>query len=265
MADAFGPIQPAPAADTFVFDYTAQIGGSGTITAAVWMCTVAASSPVPDPDPNSHILQAPTYSTLRTSALLGNMIDGVLYLVETEVTISDGRVLTDSASLQCASVPAVYDPSAPLNIEQMRALLPAFTDPPYSDVMIQAWINLCPISYDVWGSRYQLGQALWVAHELTKFGPNGMATMPGQAGIGAPTSRSVNGVSVGYDVRIGYMDGAGPYNLTVYGQQFWMMAKLLSAGVLPQQIGAATVPPEGGEGWAWPGPYPYPGSAGFSS
>src|SRR5215831_4864306 len=104
---------------------------------------------------------------------------------------------------------ADYCNQTPITPDQIRALLPAITDPPYPDTMLQAWIDLVPIDPCIWGPSYTLGQALWVAHELTKFGPGGLASKPGVTGIGAPSSRSVNGVSVSYDVRVGFIEGAG--------------------------------------------------------
>ncbi len=89
MADAFGPIKPDPASDFFVFDFTAQIGPmGGTIASVQWMVTVDASSPVDDPDPTSRILATPTFSSNKTSALLGQMIDGVIYDIKAEATLT---------------------------------------------------------------------------------------------------------------------------------------------------------------------------------
>jgi hypothetical protein len=117
----------------------------------------------------------------------------------------------------------------------------------------------------IWGDRYQLGMALWTAHELTKFGPNGLASVAGQPGIGIPQSKSVDSVSVSYDTTVGSEgEAAGQYNTTIYGRQFWSMMKLLPIG--PIQVGAATMPMYPVQG-AWPGPYPFPapGGTGFSS
>ena len=41
--------------------------------------------PVDDPSPASRILATPTFSSNKTSALLGQMIDGVIYDINAEV------------------------------------------------------------------------------------------------------------------------------------------------------------------------------------
>jgi hypothetical protein len=248
MADAFGPIPPSPATDTFVFDFTAQ-AGSATITAAQWLCTVDPISPIGDPTPDIRIIGVPTFSGTATSALVGNMIDGCSYILQAQVTLSDERILTDSAGVKCTSVMPPPDPCDPLTPAQFRALFPAFADPvTYPDAMIQMWLNMCPISCDVWGGLYQLGMGLWVGHEMTKFGPNGLASKPGSTGIGIPASKSVGGVSVSYDTSMGADPEAGQYNMTLYGRQFWSLMQYLPIG--PIQLGAP------GPG-VWPYPYPY--------
>jgi hypothetical protein len=163
-----------------------------------------------------------------------------------------------------------YDCDCPLPLtpDQFRALFTAFTDPTtYPDAMIQGWLDLAPLDPYIWGARYPLGQGLWTAHELAKYGPGGLAATGGASGIGGiMQSKSVGPVSVSYDTGIG-TEGelAGQYNLTIYGRQFWSMAKLLGIGA-PIQLGAATPPPPGtGAGWIGPPPWPWPGGSGFSS
>jgi hypothetical protein len=255
MADAFGPILPAPVSDFFVFDFTAQIGPVvTTITDAIWTLTVDASSPVPDLDPGSRILQPPTFSSNKTSALLGNMIDGVVYDVSAEVTLADTRVLSDSATLLCSSVPpaAVY-----MTVGQFRIDYPAFADTArFSDAEIQYWINIAcsppNISYainpDRWGQFFILGLNLFVAHNLAvadmmkqRAGPPGTGTGPGGSygysslvGAGVPASKSVNGVSVSYDTSNGQEANAGWWGMTPWGNQYLYYLRL--AGSAPVQL-----------------------------
>jgi hypothetical protein len=159
-----------------------------------------------------------------------------------------------------------YCDQLPLAVADFRELFTAFADTTkYPDALIQAWLDICPIDPCIWGPRYTLGMGLWTAHELVKYGPGGL-TANGGAGLGgAPTSKSVDSVSIGFDVRLGMMDNAGPYNLTIYGQQFWMLCMAVGAGAIPIQIGAVTPHYVIGTGMAWPGPWPFPGAAGFSS
>lgn len=254
MADAFGPIKPAPASDFFVFDFTAQIGpAGGSIAQAVWTVTVDASSPVADPDPASRILQAPTFSSTKTSALLGNMIDGVIYDVGAEVTLSDTRVLSDAATLLCSSTePAdIY-----LTVGQFRIDYPAFADTNrFPDAMIQYWINIAcsppNMSYAInqcrWGQFFTLGLNLFVAHNLAvadmmtqRAGPPsapGTGSPYGHAsliGSGVAASRSVNGVSVSYDNSLGMEANAGWWGLTPWGNQYLYYLRL--AGSAPIQL-----------------------------
>ena len=153
----------------------------------------------------------------------------------------------------------------PLTVDEFRTLFPVFTSPPYSDEMVKAWLDLAPVDPCIWCDRYHLGQALWAAHELTKYGPNGLAGAAGSGVSGAIQSKAVGPVSVSYDVRLGFVEGAGPYNLTIYGQQFYFFAQMIGLGSIPMQIGAATPSPSGAGRGAWPGPWPFPGAAGFSS
>jgi hypothetical protein len=147
-------------------------------------------------------------------------------------------------------------PPPPLTADQFRAMFPEFNDPvAYPDATIEMWISLCPIDPCIWGSMYNLGQGLWTAHELKKFGPaNGTG---GLAQKGGPVqSKSVGPVSVSYDLTLGKEEGAGSYNNTIYGQQFIHWARLLGMG--PIQVGAVTIPPYG-TARSWLGPPPFPG------
>jgi hypothetical protein len=253
MADAFGPIKPAPASDFFVFDFTAQIGAvGGTITAVVWTLTVDASSVVSDPDPVSRILAPPTFSSNKTSALLGQMIDGVIYDVTANVTLSDARILTDAATLLCSSVEAaaVY-----LTVGQFRIDYPAFTDTVrFPDAEIQYYINTAcsppNSSYALnpcrWGQFFSLGLNLWVAHNLAvadmmvqRAGPPGSGTggrygYTPLIGSGVASSRSVNGVSVSYDMSLGIERDAGWWGLTPWGNQFLYYLRM--AGSAPVHL-----------------------------
>jgi hypothetical protein len=250
MADAFGPIKPSPVSDFFVFDFTSQIGpAGGAIANAMWLLNVDASSPVDDPDPNSRILQPPTFSSNKTSALLGQMIDGVIYDVSASVTLDDSRVLTDAATLLCSSVEAaaVY-----MTVGQFRIDNPAFSDTTrFTDAEIQYWINqACSppnLSYALnpcrWGQFFTLGLNLWVAHNLAVAdaqgvrmnGPGGIHPGSGSLiGSGLYSSRSVGGVSLANDNTFGQTQNAGWWGMTVWGNQFLYYLRL--AGAAPTQL-----------------------------
>lgn len=149
--------------------------------------------------------------------------------------------------------------------DDFRQMFSMFADEDkYPDAMIQMWLDQAPCDPLVWGKRYQLGTLLWTAHELAKFGPDGLASASIAGQTGVPNNKSVDSVSIGYDTTLSKVEGAGPYNLTIYGQQFWQLAQYVGAGSIPVQIGAASPAPPG-SGPAWPGPWPFPGIAGFSS
>lgn len=168
--------------------------------------------------------------------------------------------MSDPIPLPCG---CATGPLPPLTVEQFRTMFPAFADAEkYPDATIQIWLDLAPLDPWVWGDRYQLGQGLWVAHELTKMGAGGLAQGAGGWAGGPIQSKSVGPVSLSYNTGLTAMADAGPYNATLYGQQFWMMAKYLAIG--PYQIGAATPGPPG-SGRPWVGPWPYPSASGFSS
>ena len=124
MAD-FGSIPPAPAADTFVFDFAAQVGAAGTIISATWLVSVDPISMVADLSPGSRVLSAPTFNAARTSAMLGNMIADCLYIIQATVSISDGRVLLENASLQCRAIGFVQlgHPSIGRLLQDARVIL----------------------------------------------------------------------------------------------------------------------------------------------
>src|SRR5215471_15644494 len=253
MADAFGSIMPAPVSDFFVFDFTQQIGPmGGTITSVAWIVSVDPSSPVGDPDTADRILEPPTFSSNKTSALLGEMIDGAMYVIRADVTLSDSRVLTDSATLYCTSA-EIADPY--LTIGQFRATMPAFSDTVrFPDTEVQWWINqACSppnISYALnpyrWGQFFELGLNLWVAHNLAvadmmvqRAGPPGGpgSSRYGHAaliGSGIASSRSVGGVSVSYDNSLGIEQNAGWWGLTPWGSQFLYYLRL--AGAAPVHL-----------------------------
>jgi hypothetical protein len=152
------------------------------------------------------------------------------------------------------------DPSIPLTVDEFRLLCPEFKDPvQYPDETIAFWLSICPIDYETWGPMYNFGQAMFVAHELKKFGaadgqPPGLAA----GGSGIVSSKSVGPVSVSYDTALGSEEDAGMWNGSWYGRQFIHFARLMGMG--PIQVGAVSPHPFGaGAQSAWRGPPPFPG------
>ncbi len=69
-----------------------------------------------------------------------------------------------------------------------------------------------------WAELYEQGLALFVAHHA-------MVSKPGQV-----SSRKVDGVAVTYDTTSSALEGGGHWNLTVYGQRYLSLARLVGAG-----------------------------------
>jgi hypothetical protein len=53
---------------------------------------------------------------------------------------------------------------------------------------------------------------------------------PGKGVGGIVTNKSVDGVSVSYDTNSITLDGAGNYNSTKYGREFWQLAMIVGMG-----------------------------------
>lgn len=148
----------------------------------------------------------------------------------------------------------IWDADKPLSaVDIFRQRFPAFKDPAaYPDETIAYWLKLaeCMVSAATWGCFYELGIYLWAAHELAKMRMAELADDP--SGItGIMQSKSVGPVSVSYNTQLGVEEGAGHYNLTMYGRQFWRYARLMGMG--PWQIGG--ISPSGpltASGWMGP-------------
>jgi hypothetical protein len=139
----------------------------------------------------------------------------------------------------------------PLDVATLRLLFAAFADDTaFPDAVIQVWLDLAATFVNTgWGPMQAFGQGLWAAHELAKMT---QAAQPGTSitGItGIPSNKSVDSVSIGYDTTTGTVDGAGSYNLTVYGRQWYQLAMVFGMG--PFQFG----PPE----WVSTGQAPWMG------
>lgn len=144
-----------------------------------------------------------------------------------------------------------------LTIAQFRADFPEFggTDK-FPNAQVQYWMTLSTLLMNVsrWGSLYFTGQELFIAHhcsieahamEETKNGG-----IPGKM-AGAISGKSVGGVSVSYDTGSTIEPNAGHWGLTIYGNRFVQLMRMVGAG--PIQLGAGFTPAFSGQ--AWPGPW----------
>ena len=146
---------------------------------------------------------------------------------------------------------------------QMRANFPEFSNQVrFPTGLIQFWLDwsYLMLNSSRFGSALNMAAQLMAAHNISiersnmDQGTIGAGNNSGSVGqnVGAVNSKSVDKVSVGYDVSIASDPTAGYWNLTNYGLRLWQLIKMFGAG--PIQLGAG-----GPLVWfnqvAWPGFY----------
>jgi len=134
-----------------------------------------------------------------------------------------------------------------------RANFPEFVSAAnYPTVQIDYWAAIAykMINADRWGDLTDTGAELYVAHnivlEARAVAEAGAGAIPGGT-TGPIASKSVDRVSIGYDVGSGTEEGGGHWNLTIYGTRYLRMAKMMGAG--PVHVGTGN-----SSGGFWPGP-----------
>jgi hypothetical protein len=126
----FGPILPG-VIDNFEFDFTSQIGPSGSISSVTWACEATQGT---DPDATSRLVGAPSFSQFKTTSLVGDMVDEVVYSLTATAAISDGRVLIQIGEVLCSSQPPepMPKPTSPgwvqFDYDQFVGKYPEFAD-----------------------------------------------------------------------------------------------------------------------------------------
>ena len=123
--------------------------------------------------------------------------------------------------------------------EQFYAFYPQFKDQVPANV-VETFINLASANLNIkrWHKSWGFAMALFIAHFLTLYVKTSGTVDEPQTNLasgnvrGIQTSKSVDGVSVSYDVSsvLTEMDGWGSYKLTEYGIQLLTMARLLGKG-----------------------------------
>lgn len=125
----------------------------------------------------------------------------------------------------------------------------------YPTTDIQYYLTLAGtvLNASRWASLLDLGTELYIAHNIAleararKEAANGA---PPGGTVGPINNKSVDKVSVGYDTSAGTVEGAGHWNLTIYGTRFIKLARVAGAG--PVQTSAGCVPALSGGAWAGP-------------
>lgn len=140
-------------------------------------------------------------------------------------------------------------------VASFRLAFPELSDTDaFPDPMVQYRINVAARLMDAvrWGNLLDHGVHLYVAHHVSLAAQRarqaGTGKVPGGA-QGIVQSKSVDKVSVSYDTASAAEDGAGFWNLTTYGQEWFRISRMVGAG--PLQVSG---PEDQVRSAAWAGP-----------
>ncbi|MDE2403054.1 MAG: DUF4054 domain-containing protein [Burkholderiales bacterium] len=123
-----------------------------------------------------------------------------------------------------------------MNVITFRQQFAEFADvQKYPDAVVNFWLDVVTrmLNADRWSDLFDIGLALALAHHLVLATKNEASSLAGKspgATQGVVTSKSVDTVSVNYDVSQVMHEGGGFWNLTSYGIQFLGMARMVGAG-----------------------------------
>lgn len=110
---------------------------------------------------------------------------------------------------------------------------PEFSEAPQGQIAFWSAQAEKRLPRDRWGDMWEDGVELFTAHHLVLAGANAQAAaVGGQPGgqQGGITGKTVDKVSVSYDVaNVGETEG-GHWNETSYGRMFLRLARLIGAG-----------------------------------
>ena len=124
----------------------------------------------------------------------------------------------------------------------LRAQFPEFANTTtFPDSLITSWLAQAVklVSQAAWDDSTDFGVSLWTAHQLV-LSAKAQASAARRSGspggaTGVLTSKSAGGVSAGYDFSSVAEKGAGFWNQTTYGMQFYRLSQMFGAG--PIQVG----------------------------
>jgi uncharacterized protein DUF4054 len=144
-----------------------------------------------------------------------------------------------------------------VTVASFRADFPAFADTTiYPDATVTLYLTVAGnlLNATRWGDMLDFGTELFIAHNLVlDMQANAQAANSAPPGVttGAISAKSVDKVSISYDVSIAGIEGGDFWNLSTYGIRFLHYAKMMGAG--PIQIGVACYVDPLGSYNAWPG------------
>lgn len=126
-----------------------------------------------------------------------------------------------------------------VSYQQFIGFFPSFKKEPQE--LVEVYLNqaLNYVSKGRFCNQWVFAVCLVAAHLITIFQRAGEGGSGG--GIGVVTSKSVGSVSVGVELA-GVTDGAGDWNLTIYGQEFWKLCQIFGIGGTQYGAGFAFFP-----------------------
>jgi hypothetical protein len=156
-----------------------------------------------------------------------------------------------------------------VSVAQFRQDYPEFGSlEAYPDSAVTYYLTWATIlmNPDRWMEVLPLAVELYAAHFLTEERAaflNSITGLPAGNVPGPVTAKSVDKVSLSYDISSVSDGEAGDWNQTIYGRRLWRLIQM--AGMGPIQVGVGCTPPwvwngtAAGAGGAWPGPPCWPG------
>lgn len=140
------------------------------------------------------------------------------------------------------NVPFTFATVAPLiSVDKFRADFPEFANSAtYSENTIRFWLAIGQLRLRAsrWQSLFCVGLELYAAHNIVIEATAQQTALAGGfpgTSKGAITAQTVDKVTLSYDAALTSEEGAGNYNLTVYGTRFWELSQLVGMG--PIQVG----------------------------
>lgn len=145
---------------------------------------------------------------------------------------------------------------------QIRKNFPEFASVVnYPDSALQFWLDFAysMLNAQRWGAQLDMAAQLYALHNIVLERRAQLEAAHGAAPgtvTGPTSSKSVDKVSVSYDVGVAAEEGAGHWNLTIYGSRLYRMIQMFGMG--PVYVGGSDFEPMF-NGAAWAGPPLWPG------
>lgn len=120
---------------------------------------------------------------------------------------------------------------------EFRVAFPEFGDKQvYPSGSVQFWLAdaIANVNADAWGASTAKGVYLYLAHQLLMKGRRAAKGQAPSQVSGPIASKAVGSVSVSYDTASTAETGAGWWNSTQYGKEFFRLSRIYGSG--PIQI-----------------------------